>query len=209
MANFFITGTGTNVGKTVISAILAEALEADYWKPVQAGYENGTDSEWVKKMLSNTVSEVHRELYKLKMPASPHIAAFEEGITISTDGIAAAVPKTLNHLIIEGAGGLLVPLTKDEFVIDLIKKLDASVIMVSKNCLGSINHSLLTAKVLALQNIKIMGWIFNGNYLDYETEIVDWSGFPWIASVNEMPELNKSVIHAQSVKMKEHLKPYL
>ena len=148
MASYFITGIGTDIGKTLISAIMAEALHADYWKPVQAGYEDGTDSEWVREMLTNKTSVVHEESYKLKLPASPHIAAYEEGIEISLDKIVDDKPVTDNTLIIEGAGGLMVPLNENEFVIDLIKKLDATVIIVSKNYLGSINHSLLTAKVL-------------------------------------------------------------
>ncbi|MEO6455121.1 MAG: dethiobiotin synthase [Ginsengibacter sp.] len=209
MESYFITGIGTDVGKTVISAIIAEALHADYWKPVQAGDEGGTDSEWIKEMLTNKISVIHNECYKLKLPASPHIAAHEEGIEISLDKIADEKPVTGNVLIIEGAGGIMVPLNRNEFVIDLIKKLDATVIIVSKNYLGSINHSLLTAKVLTENKIKVLGWIFNDNYLDYEAEITDWSGFPWIASVRNLPEINKDVIHVQSVKMKEHLNLFL
>lgn len=209
MASYFITGIGTDVGKTVISAIIAEALHADYWKPVQAGFLEGTDSEWVSKMLTNKTSVIHNEVYKLKFPASPHIASFEEGIEISINNIAEQKPQTDNTLIIEGPGGLMVPLNKNEFVIDLIKKLDATVIIVSQNYLGSINHSLLTAQVLAQNKINVLGWIFNDDYLDYETEIVAWSGFPWIASVRNLPEINKDVIHVQSVKMKEHLNSFI
>lgn len=209
MASYFITGSGTDVGKTVISAIIAEALHADYWKPVQAGYEDGTDSEWLKEMLTNKTSVVHNEIYRLKLPASPHIAAYEEGIKISLTKIVDEQPITNNTLIIEGAGGIMVPLNENEFVIDLIKKLNATVIIVSKNYLGSINHSLLTAKVLTENKINVLGWIFNDDYLDYETEIVNWSGFPWIASVRNLPHINKDVIHVQSVKMKEHLNSFL
>jgi dethiobiotin synthetase len=209
MSAYFITGIGTDVGKTVISAIIAEALHADYWKPVQAGYAEGTDSEWVREMLTNTTSVVHQESYRLKLAASPHIAAYEEGIEISTDKIVDERPVTNKALIIEGPGGLMVPLNDNEFVIDLIKKLNATVIVVSRNYLGSINHSLLTARVLVQNNINVMGWIFNEDFLDYETEIVAWSGFPWIASVRTLPELNKDVIYVQSVKMKEHLTLFL
>jgi len=209
MTPYFITGIGTDVGKTLIAAILAEALQADYWKPVQAGYENGTDSQWVKKMITNKKSIVHKEIYKLKLAASPHIAAEEEGIEISIDKIIDEKPVTTNPILIEGAGGLMAPLNKNEFVIDLIKKFAAPVIIVSKNCLGSINHSLLTAKVLKQNKIEVLGWIFNGNYLDYEHEIVQWSGFPWIASVRNLPEINKDIIHAQAVKIKEHLNLFL
>ncbi len=209
MASYFLTGIGTDVGKTVISAIMAEALHADYWKPIQAGYEKGTDSEWVTAMLSNEISVVHKESYRLKLAASPHIAAYEEGIEISIDKIVDEQPNTTNDLIIEGPGGLMVPLNNKEFVIDLIKKIDATVIIVSKNYLGSINHSLLTARVLLQNKVNVLGWIFNDNYLDYETDIVSWSGIPWIASVRNLPDFNKGIIHAQAVKMKEHLKSFL
>ena len=209
MTTYFITGIGTNVGKTVISAIIAEALHADYWKPVQAGFESGTDSELVRSLLTNSNSVVHPEIYKLKMAASPHIAAEEEGMEISIEKIVNEKPVTDHTMIIEGPGGLLVPLNKDQFTLDLIKELNTTVIIVSRNCLGSINHSLLTARVLMQNKINVLGWIFNDDYLDYEGEIVDWSGFPWIASVRNLPEINKSVIHAQSVKIKEHLNIFL
>src|SRR5215208_2792121 len=110
MRPYFITGIGTDVGKTLIAAIMAESLEADYWKPVQAGYENGTDSQWIKKMITNGKSAIHKETYKLRLAASPHIAAEEEGIEISLDKIAEEMPVTNNTLLIEGAGGLLAPL---------------------------------------------------------------------------------------------------
>ena len=148
MKPIFITGTGTGVGKTLVAAIVAEALQADYWKPVQAGFEKGTDSLWVAPMISNKKTVIHPEVYKFKMPASPHLAAKAEDTKIILKDIVHHLPKTKKKLIIEGAGGLMVPLNKKEFVIQLIKKLKARVIIVSKNELGSINHSLLTAAVL-------------------------------------------------------------
>ncbi len=205
----FITGTGTDIGKTVVAAILAEALQADYWKPVQAGTSPLTDSVWVRNMLTNKKSIVHPETYLLKIPASPHIAAEKEGIEISLQKITDQKPKTNNHLLIEGAGGLLAPLNKNEFSIDLIKRLEAIVIIVSKNYLGSINHSLLTANALKQKKVKVMGWIFNEEYIDYEDEIVEWSGYPWIASVRSLEVIDKPVIHAQAMKMREHMKNFL
>jgi dethiobiotin synthetase len=198
MRPIFITGIGTGVGKTLISAIVTEALGAHYWKPVQAGFADGTDSDWVRERISavgaqgagvTTASRVAPELYKLKLPASPHIAAREEGTVISLDkiaaslsGIAAALPAG-RPLVIEGAGGLLVPLNEREFVLDLVKKLNATVILVSRNYLGSINHSLLTAEVCRGHGLKVAGWIFNDQYLHYEQEIVSWSGVPRIGSI--------------------------
>lgn len=200
----FITGIGTDVGKTVVSAIIAEALHADYWKPVQAGYDDGTDSEWILGVLANPISNIYPETYKLKLAASPHIAAREEEVRINLDKIAERYNEIGNQksvirngeievedqpsgigqsLIIEGAGGLLVPLNEKEFVLDLIKRLDAKVLLVSRNYLGSINHSLLTAAVCRQNGLDVIGWVFNDHYLSYEDEIVSWSGFPKIASV--------------------------
>lgn len=181
MVPIFITGIGTGVGKTLISAIVTEALGAHYWKPVQAGFADGTDSEWVRERISAS-SHIAPELYKLKLPASPHIAAREEGTIISLDKIAAALPAG-RPLVVEGAGGLLVPLNEREFVLDLVKKLEANVILVSRNYLGSINHSLLTAEVCRSHGLKVVGWIFNDQYLHYEQEIVSWSGVPRIGSI--------------------------
>jgi dethiobiotin synthetase len=170
---------------------VTEALGAHYWKPVQAGFADGTDSEWVVERISatdaqdagaTTASRVAPELYKLKLPASPHIAAREEGVVISLDKIAAALPAG-RPLVVEGAGGLLVPLNERDFVLDLVKKLDATVILVSRNYLGSINHSLLTAEVCRSHGLRVAGWIFNDQYLHYEQEIVSWSGVPRIGSV--------------------------
>jgi len=205
----FITGTGTDVGKTLVAAIVAEALQADYWKPVQAGYENGTDSLWVQQMLSNKKSVIHPELYKLKMPASPHIAAAAEQKEIKIKKIVAHLPKTKNKLIIEGAGGLMVPLNNKELIIDLIKKLQAKVIIVSKNELGSINHSLLTAAVLKKEKINVAGWIFTEEYQNYEREIGEWSGYPVIASIKHLPDISKETINAEAIKMFPLLKKFL
>ena len=123
--------------------------------------------------------------------------------------IITHLPKTKKHLIIEGAGGLMVPLNKKEFVINLIKKLKARVIIVSKNELGSINHSLLTAAVLKKEKINVAGWIFTEEYLHYENEIADWSGYPVIASVKHLDEISKETIKAEAAKMKSKLEKFL
>ena len=208
MKRYFITGTGTGVGKTLVSAILTEALEADYWKPVQAGIES-TDSAWIRNMVSNQTSTIHPETFLLKLPASPHIAAKDETINLTIDKILEEIPQTSNNLVIEGAGGLMVPLNKKEFVIDLIEKLHCEVVIVSRNYLGSINHSLLTALALESRNIKVLGWIFNDEYLDYEKEIVKWSKYPRIGSIPNLGEVNKAIIKRQALEMKDQLKRFL
>lgn len=180
---YFITGIGTGVGKTLAAAIVTEALQADYWKPVQAGFEEGTDRQWVQERISNKRSVLHPERYMLKLPASPHIAAREEGIQISIAAIKAALPQSDRPLVIEGAGGLLVPLNEQDFMADLARELGASLILVSRNYLGSINHSLLTAEVCRQQGLPVAGWIFNDHYGDYENEISAWSRLPILARI--------------------------
>ncbi|MDE3182128.1 MAG: dethiobiotin synthase [Bacteroidota bacterium] len=209
MKPIFITGTGTDVGKTLIAAIVTEALQADYWKPVQAGFSDGTDSLFVRKMISNSQSKIHPELYKLQMPASPHLAAAAEQKEIKIKEIITHLPKTKNRLIIEGAGGLMVPLNKKKMILNLIKELKAKVIIVSKNELGSINHSLLTAAVLKKEKADVAGWIFTEEYQHYENEISGWSGYPVIASVKHLPVISKETIKEQALKLRPLLKSVL
>jgi dethiobiotin synthetase len=156
----FITGIGTEIGKTIVSAVLVEKLQADYWKPVQSGELDNSDTMIVQNLISNKNSVFHQEAYRLSQPFSPHLSAALDGIEIELDKIN--LPQTENQLIIEGAGGLMVPLNEKVLVIDLIEKLDAEVILVSKNYLGSINHTLLSVEILKNRNIPIKRLIFCG-----------------------------------------------
>jgi len=183
-----ITGIGTDIGKTLVAAIVTEALGADYWKPVQAGYETGTDAQTVASLISNASTVIHKESYCLAMPASPHIAAVKEGVEIALPVLQKNCQTILNSignkpLVVEGAGGLLVPLNKKETVADLAKAIDARVILVSRNYLGSINHSRLTAAYCRQAGLNVAGWIFNDQYLDYEKEIVEWTGYPSLGTI--------------------------
>lgn len=210
----FITGIGTEIGKTVVSAIVTEALEADYWKPVQAGFETGTDAQRVQQLITNTTTIIHPEIYCLQMPASPHIAARAEQIIIDIDIIQEKAKLLLSEkpdriLVIEGAGGLLVPLNDQQSIADLILSLNARVILVSRNYLGSINHSRLTAAYCKQAGIDVMGWIFNDQYLDYEDEIVTWSGFPSLGSVPYLSEVNPTFIQQQAGNIRSTLHRYL
>ena len=209
MQPIFITGTGTDVGKTLVAAIVTEALQADYWKPVQAGYEHGTDSITVQQLLSNNKSVIHPELYRLALPASPHIAAAVEGKKIKIKTIIKYLPATKNQLVIEGAGGLMVPLNKKQLVCDLIKKMKAKVIIVSKNELGSINHSLLTAAVLKQQKIDVAGWIFNDQFMDYEREIASWSGFTRITAIPHQEDITQETVKVLADKVRPALQKFL
>ena len=198
----FVSGTGTGIGKTFVSAILTEALHADYWKPVQAGYATITDSDWIRNTITNKKSVVHPEAYKLKLAASPHIAARQEHITISLQNIVDHLPSGDNDLIIEGAGGLMVPLNDHEFVTDLIKLLDVPVVLVSRNTLGSINFSLLSGLACKQKNIKVLGWIFNDNDLDYEHDITRWTGIPSLGSIPFANHVDSNFIWEQAERLR-------
>lgn len=165
----FITGIGTDVGKTVASAIITQALEADYWKPIQAGDLDNSDSHKVKSKLKNEKSKVYPNSYALNTPASPHLAAQLDNITIDLNKIIE--PSTDNHLVIEGAGGILVPLNNHDCIIDLIKP-DYKVIIVSRHYLGSINHTLLTFEALKSRKIEVAGIIFSGDENKATEEII-------------------------------------
>lgn len=209
MATIFVTGIGTGIGKTLVSAILVEALEADYWKPVQAGVDGITDSDWVQQNVKNTKSIVHPELFRLTMAASPHIAARKDRVSITVDGICKALPSTNRNLIVEGAGGLLVPFNETEFNTHLIKALNAKLILVSRNYLGSINHSLLTARVCKEEGLDVIGWIFNDQYLDYETEIVKWSGYSSLGSIPHCDRPDQDFVKKQASMLAIRLKPLI
>lgn len=190
---YFVTGIGTDVGKTVISAILIEALKADYWKPIQAGDLRNSDTMKVENLVSNTSSTFHEEGYKLTKPMSPHAAAERDNIEIRID--ALKLPETENTLVIEGAGGLMVPLNDNHLIIDLIDHFDAKVILVSQNYLGSINHTLLSFEVLTNKEIPIEGIVFNGpSNPDTEKYIIEYTGLPCLLNVKEEDEITKDVI---------------
>lgn len=160
MERLFITGIGTDVGKTLVSAILTEALQADYWKPVQAGLEPTTDAATVRSLVQNPVSKFWPERYRLQMPASPHAAAAAEGLELRATDFE--LPATNNHLIVEGAGGLLVPLAPGLLIADLAQQFNLDVVVVSRNYLGSINHTLLTLEALQARGLRVRGLVFNG-----------------------------------------------
>ncbi len=201
MRKIFVTGVGTDVGKTVISSILVEALEADYWKPVQSGSFHGTDAQKVKSLVSNPRTKIHPEVYLLEKNLSPHAAAEAEGVNIEMEEIV--LPHTTNTLIIEGAGGLLVPLNRRHFMIDLIKKFDCEVVLVSMNYLGSINHTLLSIETLRQRNINVRGIIFNGTRQPLSEDIILLHGhFDYVNYVNKELHISPEVIsrYAQTFK---------
>ncbi len=199
----FVTGISTDVGKTIVSAIITEALEADYWKPIQAGGLDHTDSDTIRDLISNTKSVIHSERYKLNTPASPHLAAELDGIEIEKNNIIE--PHTQNHLVIEGAGGLFVPINSSENVIDLILP-EYEVVIVSRHYLGSINHTLMTIESLWNRNASILGIVFSGNEnKPTEKLILDRTGLKMIGRVEEEPYFDKSVIKEYADQFRDNL----
>ncbi len=193
MRKIFVTGIGTDVGKTVVSAILCEALKSDYWKPVQTGNYFSSDAEKVKKIVSNNKTLIHPEVYSLKQYMSPHAAAELEGINIDFETLVP--PKTENTLIIEGAGGIMVPLNKKFLIVDLISRLEAETIIVVQNYLGSINHTLMTMDCLKHRGVNILGWVLNGPHHKLSEDIInEYSGIPQLGSIAKETEVDKSMV---------------
>lgn len=203
----FITGIGTDVGKTVASAIVVEALQADYWKPIQAGDLDFSDTHKVKSLICHTKrsrsAQFHPNAYALNTPASPHYAAQLDEIVVDLNKIRE--PKTDNHLVIEGAGGILVPLNDSDCIIDLIQK-DYKVIVVSRHYLGSINHTLLTIEALKSRKISVAGIIFSGDENKATEEIIlKKSGAKFIGRIENEPYFDQNVIRYYADKFRDNL----
>jgi dethiobiotin synthetase len=203
----FVTGIDTNIGKTVTAAILAEAIGADYWKPVQSGDLDMSDSMKVDALLTPGNRVIHPEAYALQTPAVPVYSAEREGIVISPQAIK--MPETSNRLIIEGAGGLMVHLGKSYMIIDLIQQLGVPVVIVSKNYLGSINHTLLTIEALRSRGVDIAGIIYNGPNEPHMRELIaEQSGVAEIGSVEQASVVDQAFVSAQAKKMKASLEAH-
>ncbi|MFC6857905.1 dethiobiotin synthase [Zunongwangia atlantica] len=202
--SYFITGIDTEVGKTMISAIVTEALEADYWKPIQAGDLDNSDTHKVERLISNKKTKFHKNAFALKTPMSPHAAAEIDGFTVSSKTIIR--PETDNDLVVEGAGGLLVPISDSETIADLIAPTD-KVILVSRHYLGSINHTLLSIEALRSRGFGCFGIIYSGNETKTTEDIIQkMSGVPVIGRVEEEEEFTAEVIKKYADKFRENLK---
>lgn len=206
----FITGISTDVGKTIASSIIVEALEADYWKPIQAGDLANSDSHKIKSYISNDrhpersrSTVIHKNSYALNTPASPHFAAELDKVTIDINKIKE--PETQNHLVVEGAGGVFVPINDTDCVIDLIKP-DYKVIVVSRHYLGSINHTLLTIEALKNRKINVVGIIFSGNENKAtESIILKKTGVNFIGRIEQEPYFDQNVIREYAELFRENL----
>lgn len=200
---YFITGIGTDVGKTIAAAIITESLKADYWKPVQAGELHNSDSKKVEKLISNEESFFYPEGVKLKSAMSPHAAAEIDGVKLVGKKIKR--PETSKDLVIEGAGGLLVPINSKETIADLILPTD-KIILVSRHYLGSINHTLLTVEVLKSKGFSIAGIIFNGDENEStEKVILEMTGLKFIGRIDNEPYFDRNVIKEYADRFRDKL----
>jgi dethiobiotin synthetase len=199
---YFVTGIGTGVGKTFVSALLTYKLKAKYWKPVQAGTQTGTDTEFVQKMTKLSDEYFMPSVYTLKTPASPHLAANIEQKQLSLFDFSINTADYSN-LIIEGAGGVLVPINDYQTILDLIRFLQLPVIIVSQHYLGSINHTLLTIRILEYASIPIKGIIFNGYNPESERIILKMSNPDYY--LGTIPIIKEGDIDCETLIHKIHL----
>lgn len=192
-----VAGIGTDTGKTVASAILCKALNAEYWKPVQAGDLDNTDSNKIKKWVPE--SKVHPEAYRLNTPMSPHGAAEIDEVLIQKQQLR--IPETNNRLIIELAGGLMVPLHNDFLNIDWVSSTGLSVILVSNYYLGSINHTLLSLYALKRHNIPLLGIIFNGEKNPSTFDVImHRSGTKCLLEIDHERQINEEIVSSYAKK---------
>ena len=198
--NYFITAIGTDSGKTLVSAIITEMARCGYWKPIQAGFPR--DTETVQELVSHERCHFHKEQFLLQTPASPHYAAAQDNVQIKVEDL---VLPTEDILVIEGAGGLLVPINDEEVIADMIPVLNAQVILVSNLYLGSINHTLLTVEELKRRNLEVKGIIFNGPSNPASEEIIlKRSGYPCLLRIPQLEEVTKEEVLKYADKLRDN-----
>lgn len=186
----FVTGTDTGIGKTVVSAMLTAGLNATYWKPVQSGLEGETDTRAVKRLTELPASHFKPETYRLSEPLSPHASAQIDGVTIDMSDFEIPDYST-NHLIIEGAGGVLVPMNDDSMMIDLMAQLNIPALVVARSELGTLNHTFLTLEALRKRHIPILGVIMNGPKNESNRKAIEnYGNIDVLAEIKPMDEVN-------------------
>jgi dethiobiotin synthetase len=196
--NYFVTGIDTDSGKTLVAAILCEALQADYWKPVQAGLP--LDRDTVRSLVSDRSITLHDEQYFLKFPASPHAASKLEDIRIEMD--CFTLPITDKNLIIEGAGGCLVPLNNENFVVEIAERFKCEIVLVADLYLGSINHTLLTISELRRRKLPMKGIIFNGERNPASEEIIlHHAGMRCLLRIEREKEITREIVKRYADKL--------
>jgi dethiobiotin synthetase len=194
-SRIFVTGTDTGIGKTVISAILMAGLRGIYWKPIQSGLEGITDTQWIRDKTGLAAEHFHPETYRLSLPLSPHASAAHDGVRIELQSFTAPETGESKSLIIEGSGGLMVPLNERHFMTDLIKKLDVPVLLVSPSSLGTINHTLLSLERLRREGVDITGVVMNGprNAVNRKA-IEDYGGIKVLAEIEFLPVIDPETL---------------
>jgi len=204
MQRYFITGIGTEVGKTVASAIVTEALEADYWKPIQAGDLHFSDTDKVNALVSNPKTLYHPNSFMLETPMSPHAAAAIDNVEIKAKSIITPVT-TNEKLVVEGAGGLLAPINDTETILDLIQPTD-KIILVSRHYLGSINHTLISIEILKNKGFKHIGILFNGKENKTTEEIIaKKTQVTFLGRIDELSSITSEEIAKQAKKLQNAL----
>lgn len=202
--SLIVAGIGTEVGKTVVSAILCQALNADYWKPVQAGDLDHTDADKVKALVTHKPFIIHSETHRLTAPMSPHAAAERDGILIEPSDFKR--PDTASrNCVIELAGGLMVPLSESYMMVDLVEELSTPIVLVANSYLGSINHTLLSLELIRQRRLDFLGIIFNGiTNLESRDVILKYSNAPLIADVPRASPLTKDFVKTHAGKLQNH-----
>ena len=184
-----VCGTDTDVGKTIVSAWLVQGLKATYWKPVQSGLESGGDRERIRLLLNLPSERLLPEVYAFTQPVSPHWAAELDQQPLDPERLK--LPDSTGHLVVETAGGVMVPLTRSWLQIDQLTRWDLPIVLVARSGLGTLNHTLLTLEALRLRNLKVLGLILNGPpHADNPTTLEQLGGVPVLAQLPPLQELN-------------------
>lgn len=194
-SKLFVTGTGTDIGKTLVSAVLMAGTRGCYWKPIQSGIEETTDTQWIKAVTGLPENHFWPECYRLHQPLSPHAAAALDGVHIDLAAIRLPVSKLSQHLIVEGAGGLMVPLNEHHFMLDVIIQCQLPVLLVAASGLGTINHTLLSLEMLRRHHIEIAGVVLNGPLNPSNRHAIEYYGqTSVVAQIEPLPLVNASVL---------------
>jgi len=189
----FVTGTDTGIGKTLVSAWLARGWQAAYWKPIQSGTTEGTDPAWVARMAPEV--EIIPSAVELQAPLSPHEAARRERRRIDLSSLV--LPETDKPLVVEGAGGAMVPINETALMIDLIARLGLPVLVVARSCLGTINHTLLTLEVLRRRRIPLLGVVMNGQRSPANRQAIEhFGGVPVLAEIQPLPAVTRAMLES-------------
>lgn len=195
-SRIFVTGTDTGIGKSLVSAVLTLGLpNCGYWKPIQSGLQDVTDTHWVHKATGLPETRFFPETYKLKAPLSPHASAALENKVLNLDDIWVPYLGSLQHLVVEGAGGLMVPINQEHMMLDFIERLNYPVILAAKSGIGTINHTLLSLEQLRSRDLEVLGVVMSGPPNPSNKEAIEHFGkTPVIAQIDDMPEINPQAL---------------